>query len=83
MWIVGVLGWLMVIVGALWLVVIAYKTAGALWAVLVFFFNPLSGLIFCIMHKSGWMQFGIMIVGFVLMMFGGGMAMMGAMPTTP
>lgn len=79
MWILGILGWLMTVVGAIWLVVVAYKTAGALWAVLVFLFEPISGLIFCVMHKTGWMQFGLMIVGLVLMILGGGMAAMSGM----
>ena len=81
--ILGMLGWLLVVVGVIWLTVIAYKTAGALWAVITFFLSTLGGLIFCIMHKTGWMQLGMQFVGWVLMFVGGGMAMLGAMPTTP
>lgn len=77
--IVGILGWLLIVVGVIWLTVIAYKTAGALWAVIVFFLNIVGGLIFCVMHKTGWMQWGMILVGWILMFVGGGMAAMSAM----
>ena len=73
------LGWLMFLVGWIWLMVVAFKSNGALWGVLIFFFSILAGLIFCITKKEGWMQWGIMLIGFLVMMFSGGMAMMGAM----
>lgn len=77
--ILSILGFVLFIVGWIWLMVVAYKTAGALWAVLVFFFSLLSGLIFCIMHKTGWMQWAIMVVGWLIIIFGGGMAAMSSM----
>ncbi|MEO6050137.1 MAG: hypothetical protein ABIP78_02255 [Pyrinomonadaceae bacterium] len=74
--ILSILGILLFIVGWVWLMVVAYKAAGALWPVLIFFFSLLAGLIFCIMKKEGWMQWGIMVVGWLLIIFGGGMAAM-------
>ncbi|MFM9904360.1 MAG: hypothetical protein ACKVQJ_07300 [Pyrinomonadaceae bacterium] len=79
MGILGILGLLLFLVGWIWMMVVAYKAAGALWAVLIFFFSLLAGLIFCIMHKTGWMQWGIMVVGWLLLIFGGAMAGMSAM----
>jgi hypothetical protein len=78
--ILGILGWLLLVVGVIWLTVIAYKTAGALWAVIVFILGPLGGLIFCIMKKTGWMQWLLQVVGWILMVVGGGMAAMTSMP---
>ena len=77
--ILSILGLLLFLVGWIWLMVVAYKAAGALWAVLIFFFSLLAGLIFCIMKKEGWMQWGIMLVGWLLIIFGGGMAAMSSM----
>ena len=64
------LGLVLFLVGWVWLMVVAYKAAGALWAVLIFFFSLLSGLIFCVMKKTGWMQWGIMFAGWLLLIIG-------------
>lgn len=77
--ILSLLGLVLMLVGWIWLMVVAYKSAGALWAVLIFFFSLLAGLIFCIMKKEGWMQWGILLVGWLLVMFGGGMSAMSSM----
>ena len=81
MGIVGILGLILFLVGWIWLMVIAAKTEGVLWAILIFFFSLLAGLIFCIMKKVGWMQWGIMVLGWLILMFGGGMAALSSMPT--
>jgi len=77
--ILSLLGVVLMLVGWIWLMVVAYKSAGALWAVLIFFFSLLAGLIFCIMKKEGWMQWGILLVGWLLVMFGGGMSAISSM----
>ena len=78
--ILGVLGWLLIAVGVIWLAVIAYKTAGVLWAVIVFFLSTLGGLIFCIVYKTGWMQWLLQLVGWILLFLGGGLAILGNFP---
>jgi len=77
--ILSLLGAVLMLVGWIWLMVVAYKSAGALWAVLIFFFSLLAGLIFCIMKKEGWMQWGLLLVGWLLVMFGGGMSAISSM----
>ena len=77
--ILSILGLVLCLVGWIWLMVVAYKSAGALWAVLIFFLSAIAGLIFCIMHKTGWMQWAMLVVGYLLVMFGGGMAAMSSM----
>jgi hypothetical protein len=77
--ILSLLGAVLMLVGWIWLMVVAYKSAGALWAVLIFFFSLLAGLIFCIMKKEGWMQWGLLLIGWLLVMFGGGMSAISSM----
>ena len=76
--ILGILGLVLFLIGWIWLMVVAAKSDGVLWAVLIFFFSLLSGLIYCIMKKQGWMQWGIMLLGWILLIAGGGLAGMNA-----
>lgn len=64
------LGGLLVFVGWIWLIVVAFKVGGALWGILVFLFNWLAGLIFAIINKTGWTQLGLMVLGWVLLIVG-------------
>ena len=70
------LGGLILFIGWIWLIVVAFKEAGALWGIINIFFQPITGLIFCIAKKTGWMQFGIMILGLILWGGFGGVASM-------
>lgn len=70
--IVGIIGALLMLVGWIWLVIIAFTTSGAVWGILNFFFQPITGIIFCIVKKVGWMQLAMMIVG--LLLAGAGLA---------
>jgi len=65
------LGLLLMLIGWIWLVVTGFKVGGALWGILNIFFQPITGLIFCIMHKTGWGALILMIVGIVI--YGGGL----------
>jgi hypothetical protein len=76
--ILSIIGMVMVFVGWIWLMVVAYKSSGALWSTLIFFFSWIAGLIFCIMKKEGWMQLGLMILGFILIVLGGGASFSGS-----
>jgi hypothetical protein len=71
--ILGMIGGLVFLVGWIWLIVTGFKAGGALWGILNIFFQPITGLIFCIVKKAGWMQFGIMIAGLVLVVLSGGL----------
>ena len=77
--ILSLLGVVLLLVGWIWLIVIGYKSGGALWAVLIFFFSLIAGLIFCITKKEGWMQWAIMLVGWLIVMFGGGFSAISSM----
>jgi hypothetical protein len=66
MQIVGGLGGLLFLIGWIWLIVIAFQTSGTLWGILNIFFQPVMGIIYALVKKVGWLQVGLMIVGFIL-----------------
>lgn len=75
----GILAWigcLMIFVGYIWLIVTAFKVGGVLWGILNIFFQPITGLIFCLLKKAGWQPFLVMIVGIILAGAGGGASFM-------
>jgi hypothetical protein len=45
---------LLLLVSQIWLIVLAYKRSGGLWAVLIVFFSLIAGIVFCITKKEGW-----------------------------
>jgi hypothetical protein len=75
--ILGMLGGILVLVGWIWAVVVAFKTSGALWGILnIIPIQPLIGIISAAMKKTAWLPVGLMIIGVILYyVFGGGMAM--------
>jgi hypothetical protein len=75
----GYLGILVFLIGYIWIIVLGFKVGGVLWGILNIFFEPLTGLIFCIMKKTGWLQLGLMIVGIIIIMLGGGMTSLSSM----
>jgi hypothetical protein len=80
MGILAMLGWLVMVVGWIWLVVTAFKAGGALWGILNILFNPLAGLIFCIVKKTGWQPFIVMVIGCIIAFGAGGAAFMSNYP---
>jgi len=70
----GLLGGVLFLVGYIWIIVLGFKAGGALWGILNIFFEPLTGLIFCIVKKTGWLQWGLMVIGIVIMGAGGALS---------
>lgn len=89
MGILAILGWLLAVIGMIWLVVTAIQTGSttgekALWGLVNFFCQPLGGIIFYIVKKQGLYPLLMVIAGWILLMAGGGMsAFSGVYPTTP
>lgn len=74
----GYLSLILILVGWVWAIIIAFKTSGALWGILnIIPIQPLIGIISAAMKKTAWAPVGIMILGVILSWFSGGMAMMG------
>lgn len=78
-----ILGSLVAFVGWIWLIVIGFKQGGALWGILIILFSWLAGLIFCIMHKTGWVPLILMIAGGIIASIGVVPMVMGQMENMP
>jgi len=74
-----ILGLVVMLIGYIWLIVVAFKVS-IIWGIVNIFFQPITGLIFCVMNKTGWKQFLIMIVGLVIWLGFGGLALMSNYP---
>lgn len=80
----SLLGSLLILIGAIWLIVIAVqtgKTTGekVIWALVNFFCQPLGGIIFYFVQKQGLVPLLMVIGGFILSFLGGGLAVFSAL----
>lgn len=69
--ILGIVGAILLVVGFIWLMIVAFRTS-PIWGILNIFFQPFAGLIYCIAIGEGWKQFLMMVGGGIL--FGVGYA---------
>ena len=60
------LGTLIAVIGWIWLIVLGFKHGGALWGILNILCQPITGIIFCVMHKTGWLQLAMLIIGNII-----------------
>jgi len=57
-------------IGWVWLIVTGFQKGGIVWAILILLFGWLSGLVFCIMKKTGWIPLATLIAGMILIGIG-------------
>lgn len=85
----AILGWILAVVGMIWLVVTAIQTGKdttdkVIWALVNFLCQPLGGIIFFFVKKQGMVPLLLVIAGWILLVVGGGMsAFSGMTPTAP
>ena len=73
--ILGMLAAVLILVGWIWAIVVAFKTSGALWGILnIIPIQPLIGIVSAGMKKTAWLPVGLMILGVILSWFSGGMS---------
>ena len=71
----GMLAAVLILVGWIWAIVVAFKTSGALWGILnIIPIQPLIGIVSAAMKKTAWLPVGLMILGVILSWFSGGMS---------
>jgi hypothetical protein len=86
---IAILGWVLAVVGMIWLVVTAIQTGKdttdkVIWALVNFLCQPLGGIIFFFVKKQGLVPLLLVIVGWIALVAGGGMSMFNNMaPITP
>lgn len=62
---VHILAAILLVISQIWLIVLAYKRSGLLWAVVIAFFSLIAGLIFCIVKKEGWLPWCLNLAGWL------------------
>lgn len=73
--ILGMLAAVLILVGWIWAIVVAFKTSGALWGILnIIPIQPLIGIVSAAMKKTAWIPVGLMILGVILSWLTGGMS---------
>ena len=86
---IAILGWVLLVVGTLWLVVTAIQTSTetqdkVIWGLVNFFCQPIGGIVFFAMKKQGLIPLILVIAGWIVMVVGGGMSAFTNMaPVTP
>jgi hypothetical protein len=75
---IAILGWILAFVGAIWLIVTAIQTGKdttdkIIWALVNFLCQPLGGIVFYFVKKQGMIPLLLVIIGWVLLVVGGGM----------
>lgn len=68
--ILAIIGAVTFSIGWAWLAVTAFQKGGWIWGIVVILFNWIGGLIFCIVHKTGWLQYLIFVIGALLFTMG-------------
>jgi hypothetical protein len=82
------LGSVLLLVGAIWLIVIAIQTGQStgekvLWALVNFFCQPLGGIVFFIVKRQGMVPLILVIIGAILTGIGYGSVMGDVMKQMP
>jgi hypothetical protein len=85
---IAILGWILLLVGTIWLVVTAIQTGAdtkdkVIWGLVNFLCQPLGGIVFYFMKKQGLVPLLLVIAGWVIMFVGGGMAAFSNMGNMP
>ncbi|HSK73248.1 MAG TPA: hypothetical protein VK892_16230 [Pyrinomonadaceae bacterium] len=88
MGIIGLLGVVLFLAGVIWLIVISIQTGETtgekvLWAVVNFICQPLGGIIFYIVRRQGLIPLILVIIGWLLLMYGNYGMMSGMMNQPP
>lgn len=68
--ILAIIGAVTFSIGWVWLAITAFQKGGWIWGILVILFHTAAGLVFCVVKKTGWLQYGVLLLGIVLLFLG-------------
>jgi hypothetical protein len=57
-------------IGWVWLTITGFQKGNIIWGILILLFHSAAGLIFCIVKKTGFLQYGVMLAGMILLVIG-------------
>lgn len=57
-------------IGWAWLAITAFQKGSVFWSILIILFHTIAGLVFCIVKKTGWLQYGLMLLGMIILTIG-------------
>jgi len=57
---------LLLLIGLPWLAYLGYRRGGVIWALLILFFSLIAGLVFCIVKKTGWIPWLLIVTAWIL-----------------
>ena len=68
--ILAIIGAVTFSIGWVWLAITAFQKGGVVWGILIILFHSLAGLVFCIVKKTGWLPYAVLLVGMILTVIG-------------
>jgi hypothetical protein len=68
--ILAIIGAVVFSIGWVWLAITAFQKGGIIWGILIILFHTVAGLIFCLVKKTGFVQYGVLLVGIILLFIG-------------
>jgi hypothetical protein len=65
------ISWLLLVIGVAWFIFLAFKCSKSIvrkivWAIVLIFFQPISGAVFCLLKKNAIVPLCFVIAGIVL-----------------
>ncbi len=68
--ILAIIGAVAFSIGVVWLAMTAFQQKFYIWGILIILFHSVAGLVFCIVKKTGWLQYGVLLLGMILLFIG-------------
>lgn len=68
--ILAIIGSVTFSIGVIWLAITAFQKGNIFWSISILLFHTIAGLIFCIVKKTGWLQYGVLLLGILLLFVG-------------
>lgn len=57
-------------IGWAWLAITAFQKGDYFWGILIILAQSVAGLIYCIVKKTGWLQYSVLFIGMILLFVG-------------